>query len=135
MTFPARAAILLRYSALYFDRNENMKQSVICVIGNAPKAIKSAPDIKALRSIARNLDRKGCSTGQHGPHFSDEIHFFDRRPDGTPFFLKSGQSLSVPTPSAVLELGGTNTQDRGSPKLGADSLWLCLQVMGRTSEV
>lgn len=71
---------------LHFDRNENMKQSVICVTKGAPEAIRMAPDIKALRSNAQNLDLKGDSTGRRGPYLSEEMDFFDRRPDGTPFF-------------------------------------------------
>lgn len=111
-----------------------MKQSVI-VTKDAPETIRMAPEIKALRSNARNLDLKGCSTGQIGPNLSEELDFFDRMPDGTPFFLKTGQSLSASTSSAVLELGGANTKDRGSSKLGADPLWLCLQAMERASEI
>ena len=69
-------------------------QTVLCVIGTRPEAIKMAPVVLELRRRPTQFRTLVCATGQHRHMLDQALRLFDIRPDFDLDAMRPDQTLS-----------------------------------------
>lgn len=80
------------------------KQSIICVVGTRPEAIKMAPVVLALRK-ENDFDVKILATGQHAAMLDQALNHFDLSADLNLNIMKDSQSLDYITSAVITGAG------------------------------
>lgn len=88
-----------------------LKKKILLVFGTRPEAIKMAPLVKMLRTIAA-LDVKVCVTAQHRQMLDQVLQLFDIRPDFDLDLMRPGQDLSDITSGVLRDLKAVLVQWR-----------------------
>lgn len=91
--------VLARHAASLRERDERVR--VLTIFGTRPEAIKMAPVVRELERHSDVFSSHVCVTGQHREMLDQMLDLFEIRPDLDLEIMRTGQSLSDVTVSAL----------------------------------